>query len=170
MWPKCDCSESPEVLKTPFSTFLLLICKMTIRSWGHTKKIFCATLLPNFYPVNLQHSSCKHVFQSKWKRVLEPDQMASFIRSQLIWIYRFSKKDESGFSSTRIKSYLKERAQDIHQGHYNFGTEQKFFGAVFASKGYPFKNIFFENYTSQATHRLGKQFTHACHAENRHNT
>ena len=34
-----------------------------------------ATLLPNFYPVNLQHSTCKHVFSIRLENSVD-DQMA----------------------------------------------------------------------------------------------
>ena len=36
----------------------------------------CTTLLPNFYPVKMQHSSCKHVFSIRVENSLDPDQMA----------------------------------------------------------------------------------------------
>ena len=36
----------------------------------------CTTLLPNFYPVKLQLSSCKHVFSIR-KKTVDPDGMAS---------------------------------------------------------------------------------------------
>ena len=32
----------------------------------------------DFYPVNMQHSSCKHVFSIKVENSVDPDQMASF--------------------------------------------------------------------------------------------
>ena len=32
---------------------------------------------PKFYPVNLQHSSCKHVFSIRAENTVDPDQMAS---------------------------------------------------------------------------------------------
>ena len=39
--------------------------------------IFCTTLLPNFYLINLQHSSCKHAFEIRVENSVDPDQMAS---------------------------------------------------------------------------------------------
>ena len=38
---------------------------------------FITTLLPNIYLVNLQHSSCKHVFSIRVENSVDPDQMAS---------------------------------------------------------------------------------------------
>ena len=39
--------------------------------------ILCTTLFPNFYLVNLQHSSCKHTFSISVENSVDPDQMAS---------------------------------------------------------------------------------------------
>ena len=39
--------------------------------------ILYTILLPNFYPVNMQHSSCEHVFSVKVENCEDPDQMAS---------------------------------------------------------------------------------------------
>ena len=36
----------------------------------------CTTLFPKFYPVNLQHSSRKHVFSIRVENSVDPDQMA----------------------------------------------------------------------------------------------
>ena len=36
--------------------------------------ILCTTLLPNFYPVNLQHSNCEHVFSVGVGNSVDPDQ------------------------------------------------------------------------------------------------
>ena len=35
------------------------------------------TLLPNFYPVNMQHSSCMHVLSVRVENGVDPDPMAS---------------------------------------------------------------------------------------------
>ena len=43
----------------------------------HHRNFLCTTLLPNFYPVILQYSSSKHVFSSRVKNTVDPDQMAS---------------------------------------------------------------------------------------------
>ena len=37
----------------------------------------CATLLPKFYPINLQDSNYKHVFKSRLENSVDPDQLAS---------------------------------------------------------------------------------------------
>ena len=42
--------------------------------------IFMATLIPNLYPVNLQHSSCKHVFSIRVENTGDPDKMVSFFK------------------------------------------------------------------------------------------
>ena len=42
-----------------------------------TLKSLCTTLLPNLYPVHLQHSSCKLVFTIRVENSVNPDQMAS---------------------------------------------------------------------------------------------
>ena len=39
--------------------------------------ILRTTLLPLFYPINMQHSSCKHVFSIRVETSVNPDQMAS---------------------------------------------------------------------------------------------
>ena len=39
--------------------------------------ILCTTLLPNFNPVKLKHSSCKHLFSIRVENSVDPDQMAS---------------------------------------------------------------------------------------------
>ena len=39
--------------------------------------ILCTTLLPNLYPTNLQHSSCKHVFSMRGENSVDPDQVTS---------------------------------------------------------------------------------------------
>ena len=36
----------------------------------------CTTFLPNFYPVDLQHSSCKHVLTIRVKKSVGPNLMA----------------------------------------------------------------------------------------------
>ena len=38
----------------------------------------CTTLFPKCYPVNLQHSICKHVFSIRVENSVDPDQLASF--------------------------------------------------------------------------------------------
>ena len=38
--------------------------------------ILCTTLLPKFYPVNLQHSSYLHVYTIRVDNSVDPDQMA----------------------------------------------------------------------------------------------
>ena len=38
--------------------------------------ILCTTLLSNFYPVNLQYSSCKYVFSIVEENSVDPDQLA----------------------------------------------------------------------------------------------
>ena len=43
------------------------IKEMRINPW-HAEYFYVLTFLPNFYPVNLQHSSCKHAFLIEWKR------------------------------------------------------------------------------------------------------
>ena len=65
----------------------------------------CTTLLPNFYPVNLQHSSCKHVFSIWVENSVDPCQMASWENS---WsgCAMFSKQDKSGFSRTSVEDHL----------------------------------------------------------------
>ena len=35
----------------------------------------CSTRIPNFYPVSLQHSSCKNVFSIRLESSVDPDQM-----------------------------------------------------------------------------------------------
>ena len=42
----------------------------------HAEYILRTTLLPNFYPDNLQHSSCKHVLSIGVENSVDPDQMA----------------------------------------------------------------------------------------------
>ena len=39
--------------------------------------ILCTTLLPNFYPFNLQHFTCKHLFSIRLENSVDPDQLAS---------------------------------------------------------------------------------------------
>ena len=39
--------------------------------------IFMYYTPPQFYPVNLQNSSCKHVFSIRVENRVDPDQMAS---------------------------------------------------------------------------------------------
>ena len=39
--------------------------------------VVCTTTLPNFDPVNLHHSSCKHVFSIRVQNRVDPGQMAS---------------------------------------------------------------------------------------------
>ena len=43
-------------------------------SWHFKGK--CTTTLPNFYPVNLHHSICKHVFSIRVENGVDPDQLA----------------------------------------------------------------------------------------------
>ena len=61
----------------------------------------CTTLLPNFYPVYLHHSSCKHVFSSRVENGVDPVQMASLEAS---WVGStvFTKRDKPFFSRTSI--------------------------------------------------------------------
>ena len=40
-------------------------------------RFYCTTLFPIFYPVNLQHSSCKHIFLIRVEQSVDPDQTAS---------------------------------------------------------------------------------------------
>ena len=55
-------------------------------------------LLPNFYCVNLRHSSWKHVFSIRVGNTVDSDhcdQMASSeASSELIWIYSIFKKEQ----------------------------------------------------------------------------
>ena len=44
---------------------------------SHAEYFLCATLLPKFYPVNLQHSTCKHVFSIIVENSVDHDQIAS---------------------------------------------------------------------------------------------
>ena len=53
---------------------------MRINPW-HAEYFIVLTFHPNFYPVNLQHSSCKHAFLIEWKTV-DPDQVASTMYSK----------------------------------------------------------------------------------------
>ena len=67
--------------------------------------ILHTTLLPEFYPVNLQHSSCKNVFSIRIENNVDPDQMAS---SEAIWSGStvFPSRDKSWFSRLRVKMML----------------------------------------------------------------
>ena len=44
-------------------------------------KLLCTTVLPNFYPIYLQHSSYKHMLLIRVGNVVGPDQMALSIAS-----------------------------------------------------------------------------------------
>ena len=44
-------------------------------SSGHAG-YFMFMRLPNFYPFNLQHSSCNHIFTIRVENSVDPDQMA----------------------------------------------------------------------------------------------
>ena len=57
--------------------------------------MYGTTLLPNFYPLNLQHSSVSIYFGSEYL-----DQM--IVRSQLVWIYSISKQDKYEFSRIMV--------------------------------------------------------------------
>ena len=66
--------------------------------------IFMYYMLPNFYPIiNLQHSSCKHVFLIKVETSVDPDQMASS-EASLSLSTVFSKKDKWGFDRTMVET------------------------------------------------------------------
>ena len=67
-----------------------------------------STLVPNFYPVNLQHSSWKHVFSIRVENKVDLDQMAS---SEASWSGStvFSKRDKSGISRTRVNLLYQAR-------------------------------------------------------------
>ena len=57
-----------------------------------------------FYPVNLQHSSNKHVFTSILEKVVDPDQMRWLCQkpADLDLKCFFKKKDKSRFSRTSV--------------------------------------------------------------------
>ena len=75
----------------------------------------CTTFAPQFLLVNLQHFSSKLVFSIKVENSVNPDQMACFIRSQLIWIYSVFKKDKPGLSRTRVNNlHIHSHALNIH--------------------------------------------------------
>ena len=42
--------------------------------------ILSTTLLPKFYPDNLQHSSCKHVFSTRIENIVDPAGSTVFLR------------------------------------------------------------------------------------------
>ena len=60
--------------------------------------ILCTMLFPNFYPVNLQHSTCKHEF-TEWKTVWI---LIKWLHQMPVDLdLQFSKKDKSGFCCCR---------------------------------------------------------------------
>ena len=59
----------------------------------HADYFFVPHSSPNFYPVNLHHSSCKHVFSIRVENTVDTDQTAS------------SKKHKSGISRTTVMKF-----------------------------------------------------------------
>ena len=57
-------------------TILVKIFILSIFEWPFHTGLTVYTALLNFYPVNLQHSSCKHVFSIRVENSVDPDQMA----------------------------------------------------------------------------------------------
>ena len=80
---KLNCITEQKIL------FVLKITHIMLNTFMHY-----STLLPSFYPVNLQHSSFKHVHDCIYKQ--SGKQCGSwsdgFIRSDLIWIYSVFKQ------------------------------------------------------------------------------
>ena len=67
--------------------------------------IFMYYTPPQFYPVNLQPFTCKHVFSIRVENSVDSDPMAS---TEAIWSgsLLFSEKDKSRFSGIKVKLHL----------------------------------------------------------------
>ena len=68
--------------------------------------ILCTALLTHFYPVNQQHSSCKHGFLIWVENSVDPDQLAS---SEVSWSGSavFSKTDKSELRASQVNICLR---------------------------------------------------------------
>ena len=75
------------LLNTMFSSLhlvslsLLIILKSWTRAFVYVLFNPCHAeyfyIIHHFYPINLQHSSCKHVFSIRVENIEDPDRMAS---------------------------------------------------------------------------------------------
>ena len=64
----------------------------------------CSTLLPEFYLINLQHSSSNHVFSIRLENSVDPDQMAT-LEAILSGSTVFSKRINPGAAGQGLISF-----------------------------------------------------------------
>ena len=64
--------------------------------------LLCATILSDFYPINLLDSNYENVYTSRVENSVDPDQLASQKPADLI--YTIFKQDLSRFSVVRVKA------------------------------------------------------------------